>query len=170
MTTGIDDQPLYPPPPPPPPAAPPTRRGRAVLGARMATALAAGGLVGGGLIGGYIVSNAATTPTAASPSSTSTPAAGSTTAPAGLPDSGTVTAVGSSTVTIGGTTYAVTSASDIDKNGEATLSSLAVGDAVTFNTVPGASTPTIDKLHAGSEALDRPTGGPPSGSSSSTSG
>jgi hypothetical protein len=93
--------------------------------------------------------------------------------------SGTVTAIGSSSVTIktssGTTTYAVGSSSDIDKNGEATLSSLAVGDAVTFNLESSATTPTINKLHAGNEALDRPagmpngsagTGGaPPSGSS-----
>ena len=94
-------------------------------------------------------------------------------AAAGLPDSGTVTAVGASSVTIDGKVYAVTSSSDIDKNGEATLSDLAVGDKVTFSTVSGASTATIDKLHAGSEALDRPTGPPPGqpgnpGSSGST--
>lgn len=81
-----------------------------------------------------------------------------------LPKSGTVTAVGASSVTIDGTTYAATSSSDIDKNGEATLSSLAVGDTVTFSTLSTASSPTIDKLHAGNEALDRPTG-PPSSSS-----
>ena len=81
----------------------------------------------------------------------------------GLPKTGKVTAVGTSSVTIDGTVYAVTSNSDIDKNGEANLSQLAVGDAVTFSTVSGASTPTIDKLHAGSEALDMPHGGPPGG-------
>nr|MDA8047384.1 hypothetical protein [Actinomycetota bacterium] len=70
----------------------------------------------------------------------------------GLSDSGTVTAVGASSVTIDGKTYAVTSSSDIDKNGEATLSDLKVGDKVTFSTVSAASTPTIDKLHAGNES------------------
>src|ERR1700681_1697537 len=79
-----------------------------------------------------------------------------------LSSSGTVTAVTSSDITIktstATTTYAVTSSSDIDKNGEATLSALAVGDAVTFSTVSTATNPTIDKLHAGNETLDRPTG------------
>ena len=83
----------------------------------------------------------------------------------GLPDNGTVTAVGSSSVTIktssGTTTYAVTSTSDIDKNGEAQLSDLAVGDTVTFSTVASSATPTIDKLHVGNEALDMPKGPPP---------
>jgi hypothetical protein len=88
-----------------------------------------------------------------------------------------VTAVGRSTVTIGSTTYTVSTASDIDKNGESTLSSVTVGDAVTFSTVTSGGTTSIDKLHAGSEALDRPTGAGsrPSGSngtsgSSTTSG
>ena len=96
--------------------------------------------------------------------STSGPPAGAPKGAPTLPKSGTVTAVGSNSVTIDGTTYAVTSSSDIDKNGEATLSDLVVGDTVTFSTVSSASTPTIDKLHAGNEALDRPTG-PPSSSS-----
>jgi hypothetical protein len=88
----------------------------------------------------------------------------------GLHQSGTVTAVGSSSLTIktssGTTTYAVVANSDIDKNGEAQLSALAVGDAVTFDSVTQGSTPTIAHLHAGSESLDRPTndgGGPGSG-------
>ena len=50
--------------------------------------------------------------------------------------SGTVTAVGTTTVTIktstATTAYTVTTSSDIDKNGEATLSALTVGDAVTY--------------------------------------
>jgi hypothetical protein len=75
--------------------------------------------------------------------------------------SGTVTAVGSSTVTIktsaATTTYKVDSNSDIDKNGEASLAKLAVGDAVTFSVDSSAST-TIDKLHAGNEALNKPQG------------
>jgi len=74
--------------------------------------------------------------------------------------SGTVTAVGTGTVTIktsaGTTEYAVTSASDIDKNGEAALKDLAVGDAVTFS-VDSANTKQIDKLHAGDETKNRPT-------------
>ncbi|HET6793036.1 MAG TPA: hypothetical protein VFH45_01255, partial [Acidimicrobiales bacterium] len=48
--------------------------------------------------------------------------------------------------------------SDIDKNGEATLSNLAPGDAVKFSVRPG--TTTIGVLHAGNEALDQPQGGP----------
>ncbi len=86
-----------------------------------------------------------------------------------VPDkTGTVTAVGSKSVTIDGKIYAVTSGSDIDKNGEAALSNLAVGDKVTFNTDSSVSTPTIDKLHAGSEALDRPAGHPGDFDSSSS--
>lgn len=81
---------------------------------------------------------------------------------------GTVSAVGTNSVTIrttaGTTTYGVTSTSDIDKNGEAQLSNLAVGDAVTFNTETVNGTTIIDKLHAGDEARDRPAG-PPTGTS-----
>ena len=160
MTDDIfDDHALLPPPPPPPPA-PPHRRRATGLGARGVTALVALGLMGGGLAGGYVVSQAATTSTT-SPSTT-TPSTSNGAAPTYQvpPNSGTVTAVGSNSVTIDGKTYAVTSSSDIDKNGEATLSNLAVGDKVTFSTVASASTPTIDKLHAGSEALDRPAGPP----------
>jgi hypothetical protein len=84
-----------------------------------------------------------------------------------LSSSGTVTAVGTSSVTIqtssATTTYAVTSSSDIDKNGESTLSALAVGDAVTFSTVTTNGTTAIDKLHAGNAALDMPPGGPGGG-------
>jgi hypothetical protein len=75
----------------------------------------------------------------------------------------------------GTTTYAVTSSSDIDKNGEATLSDLAVGDAVTFSTVTTNGTTAIDKLHAGNAQEDMPHGGGPpgpapgTGSSSSSS-
>jgi len=78
----------------------------------------------------------------------------------GLDLSGTVTAVTGSSITIktatATTTYAVTSASDIDKNGEAKLSELVVGDAVTFSATTSGTTQTIDKLHAGDEAKDRP--------------
>jgi hypothetical protein len=76
-----------------------------------------------------------------------------------------VTAVGSSTVTIktstGTTTYQVDSNSDIDKNGEAQLSSLKAGDAVRFSVKDGN---VIDILHAGDEALDRPQGPGPNDS------
>jgi hypothetical protein len=43
------------------------------------------------------------------------------------------------------------------------LTNLAVGDAVTFNTTTSGSTPTIDKLHAGNDSLDWPSGPPPAG-------
>gem|GEM_PF-2410241 len=84
--------------------------------------------------------------------------------------SGTVASKGSNTVTIktsaGTTVYSVTSSSDIDKNGEAALSSVAVGDGVTFS-VDSSNVKLIDKLHAGNEAKDMPQGGAPSGSASS---
>lgn len=167
----------------------PARRRRWTPRKTMATvALATAGLAGGAVLGAT-VSAGATTPSTSAASSTSstssgaptsgTPASGAPTGsqPSGtMPTyrvpglSGTVTAVGSSSVTIKAstgttTTYAVTSSSDIDKNGEATLSDLKVGDSVTYSVESGTSTPTIDKLHAGSEALDRPTG-PPSGAPS----
>ena len=75
--------------------------------------------------------------------------------------SGTVTAVTGSTVTIktatSTTTYSVTSTSDIDKNGEATLANLAVGDQVTFS-VDSTNIKQIDKLHSGDESKNMPTG------------
>ncbi|MDQ2726422.1 MAG: hypothetical protein M3Y91_00800 [Actinomycetota bacterium] len=132
-------------------------------------ALVAGALAGGAVLGSTMSAGAAT------PVGTST--AGTASAAALAPGSsgyqvpqmsGTVTAVGTASVTIrtasATTTYSLGSSSDVDKNGEATLSSLAVGDAVTFNLDPSATTPTINKLHAGTEALDRPSGPPPSGS------
>ena len=71
---------------------------------------------------------------------------------------GTVTAVGTDTVgiktTAGTKTYAVAADSDIDKNGEAKLSDLKVGDAVHFAVRPGSS--TIAVLHAGDEAKNMP--------------
>ena len=74
---------------------------------------------------------------------------------------GTVTAVGAKSVTIkttaGTKTYAVDADSDIDKNGEATVSDLAAGDAVHFAVRPGTS--TIAVLHAGDEAKNRPAFG-----------
>jgi len=83
----------------------------------------------------------------------------------GLSLSGTVTAVGSASVTIktsaGTTEYAVDANSDIDKNGEAKLADLKMGDAVTFNTVTTNGKATIDKLHSGDESKNRPAGPPP---------
>ena len=71
---------------------------------------------------------------------------------------GTVSAVGASSVgiktTAGTKTYAVDANSDIDKNGEAKLSDLKVGDAVHFAVRPGTS--TIAVLHAGDEAKNMP--------------
>ena len=127
------------------------------------------GLASGAIIGSTMTASASTTTsssnstTAASGTNSGGPAPAQPPAYRGLPKSGTVTAVGSNSVSIDGTTYAVTSSTDIDKNGEATLSDLKVGDKVTFSTVSSASTATIDKLHAGSEALDRPSGPPPGG-------
>lgn len=146
-------------------------------------ALVATGLSTGAILGSTLTAGAATSGSTSSGATGTAatgappgggPAGGAASAFHGLQQSGTVTAVGTNSVTISGTTYAVTSSSDIDKNGEATLANLAVGDAVTFSTVSGASTPTIDKLHAGNEALDRPMGPPnggppPAGSSPSTS-
>jgi hypothetical protein len=84
---------------------------------------------------------------------------------AALSSTGTVPAVGASSVTIqtssATTTYAVTASSDIDKNGESSLSALAVGDAVRFSTVTTNGTVTIDRLHAGTESMNAPQGGPP---------
>ena len=81
----------------------------------------------------------------------------------GLPLSGTVSSVGSDSVTItvngAAKTYAVTGNSDIDKNGEAKLSDLVKGDAVRFALLPDGK--TIAVLHAGDEAKDRPAGAPP---------
>jgi hypothetical protein len=87
-----------------------------------------------------------------------------------LGQTGTVTAVGASSVTIktatATTEYAVTSASALDKNGEAALKDLTAGDAVT-SSVDSTNTKQIDKLHAGDQTKDMPT--PPSSSSSSSS-
>lgn len=137
-------------------AAAPRRRGL-VVGAGLLGA----GVIAGAIIGGTVLSGAATTP------SPTAPAAGSPASPRdghgpgrGLGLSGTVTAVGGSSVTIktsaGTTTYKVDGNSDIDKNGEAQLSSLKAGDAVRFSVT---SANVIDKLHAGDETLNRPQGG-----------
>jgi len=73
--------------------------------------------------------------------------------------------VGTGSVTIktatATTEYAVSATSDIDKNGEATLGDLVVGDAVTFRTTTANNTVTVDKLHTGNEALNKPSGPPP---------
>ena len=156
-------------------------------------AYAAAGLLAGGVLAGTVAAQAADTTGSSSSTSTSTTAAdphpgdnGADGVPeaqehhgpgdgrGGLDLSGTVTAVGSDGVTIktssGTTTYSVTSASDIDKNGEATLSALVVGDKVTFS-VSSANAKQIDKLHTGDESKNMPAGAPsgaaPSGTSSS---
>ena len=159
---------------------------------RTKLAIAAGGFALAGLASGLAISamgaGAATSPTGAvtaaaasgSGSTTAPPSgSGSSTGPGtmaggcALPDSGTVTAVGATSVTIqtstATTTYAVTSQSDIDKNGESQLSALAVGDKVTFSTT-SSSTPTIDRLHAGNAAQDRPAGTPPAGAPQPSTG
>jgi hypothetical protein len=145
--------------------------------------------IGGGLVGAVTAasvsasaaSTAATVTSASSPSAmvssttvSSAPGGQHDGAIAGMPGhpggfgldlTGTVTSVGSSSVTIKTSsgvikTYKVDASSDIDKNGEAKLSSLTVGDAVRYSLASG--TNTIDKLHAGSEAKDAP-GRPPAG-------
>ncbi|QGN59229.1 hypothetical protein [Nostocoides sp. HKS02] len=150
------------------------------------TGYAAAGLIAGAVLATTLGAQAATV----SPSAATTP---STTATAdahpgdngadGVPEanevhgprggalnlSGTVTAVGASSVTIktstATTVYSVTSASDIDKNGEATLSALVVGDKVTFS-VASTNAKQIDKLHTGDETKNMPTGAASSGTSS----
>ena len=148
---------------------------RRIVGA----SLVAGGVLTGAVLAGTISANAATTSTPAA-SSTATQAAPGVQENDGIPEaqehhgghglglSGTVTAVGSSNVTIKTTTgstitYTVNSSSDFDKNGEAQLSSLAAGDAVRYSVNSG--TTTIDKLHAGNEAQDMPSGASALGSS-----
>jgi hypothetical protein len=139
--------------------------------------LAAAGLVAGGVLAGTLGASAATG--SSSPAATSGSGASSGSSVENAPDtdpagehgpgpghghgldlSGSVTAVGTSSVTIktssATTTYAVSSSSDIDKNGESQLNKLVVGDAVTFSTTTSGSTVSIDKLHAGNEALNRP--------------
>jgi ABC-type phosphate transport system substrate-binding protein len=145
------------------PAAVPRRRRRGVV---VGAGLVGAGVVAGAIVGGTVLSNAATgSPTPGSSSSASQPQDRHDPGDRGLPLSGTVTAVGSSTVTIktstGSTTYQVDSNSDIDKNGEAQLSSLKPGDQVRFSVTSGN---VIDILHAGDEALDRPPGPGPNGS------
>ncbi len=148
---------------------------RRIVGA----SLVAGGVLTGAVLAGTLSANAATTPTPAA-GSTATQAAPGVQENDGIPEAqehhgghalgltGTVTAVSSGTVTIKTstgttTTYTVNSASDLDKNGEAQLSSLAPGDAVRYSLNSG--TTTIDKLHAGDETKNLP-----SGASATTSG
>jgi len=121
----------------------PTATKPALKAKRVIVGVIAGGVITSGLAFGAMSANAATTPT---PSAAS--AAATTDAPApsgtshghghGLNLSGTVTAVGTGSVTIktatATTEYAVSATSDIDKNGEAALGDLVVGDAVTFST------------------------------------
>ena len=138
-----------------PAATPPRRRRGLVLGAGLVGA----GVVAGAIVGGTVLSNAATTtPTPGSSSSATQPQYGHGHGRM-LDLSGTVTAVGSSSVTIrtssGTTTYQVDSNSDIDKHGEAQLSSLKAGDAVRFSVRSGN---VIAVLHAGNEALNLPQG------------
>jgi len=148
----------------------------------LSAGLVAVGLAGGAILGATMSASASTGTTqpsnsggSTSPSSTSTPSSPDTHPHGGdLTNSGTVTAVGSNSVTIDGKTYVVGSNSDIDKNGESSVSNLAVGDKVIFSTDTSASTPTIDKLHTGNESLNRPAGRPgdndnPTSSSNSAS-
>ena len=149
--------------PPDSPWTPRRRRGLAT-----GAALVGVGVLAGAIVGATVLSDAATTNSTAAPNSSSSQQQegkfhqGGRGPGRGLDLSGTVTAVGSSSVTIktstGTTTYQVDGNSDIDKNGEAKLSDLKVGDAVRFNVT---SSNVIDKLHAGDEALDRPQGPPP---------
>src|SRR6266516_462627 len=134
---------------------------------RARRAAAAGGLVVAGVAIGALVATAwgagATTSGSGSPGVDQTSAVGWANQPGGgygrLSESGTVTAVGSSSVTIktssGTTTYQVTANSDIDKNGEAKLSDLKVGDAVRVSARTVNGQQVIVVLHAGNEALNR---------------
>ena len=135
-------------------------------------ALVAAGVVAGGVLASTLTATAATSSSTATPSTAASAAAGTCRGGGALSLSGTVTAVGTSSVTIktssGTTTYAVSSTSDIDKNGEASLSALKVGDAVRFNTSTVSGKVTIDKLHAGNEALDMPMHAPMAGATSGT--
>lgn len=144
-----------------------------------AASLLGAGVIVGVIVTGAVSANAATTPTPGSSSSTLQDEGGSENPTGGgngphrggeLKLNGTVTAVGSGSVTIktssGAATYTVDADSDIDKNGEATLADLAVGDKVRFS-VTGT---TIDVLHAGNESADRPGGGCDGGGKGGNSG
>jgi Cu/Ag efflux protein CusF len=153
--------------PVPQPPSPTRRRWSPALG------LLAAGAVAGGIIGAVISANAESSGSLASLEAASTPTPTSTAYPRQphgylrLNLTGTVTAVGSATVTIktssGTKTYTVNANSDIDKNGEAKLSDIKVGDAVRFSTTTAGGT-VIAVLHAGNEALNQPRGhGPGAG-------
>jgi hypothetical protein len=91
-----------------------------------------------------------------------------------LPLHGTVTAVGSSSVTIetstGTTTYAVTNSSAIEKKGKTTLRALSTGDMVAFSVVTTDGTATIDKLVAGGAPSNMAGGCGPGGATSHSGG
>jgi hypothetical protein len=140
---------------------------------RRTTVQAAGLVLAGAVAGGVLAATVgAFAGTPATPGATggygAPPASYATSGPDGrrggprpAMQAGTVTAVGSASVTIksasGPKTYAVDANSDIDKNGEAKLSDLKSGDAVHFAVRPGTS--TIAVLHAGDEAKNMPGGG-----------
>src|SRR5438270_4251908 len=132
------------------------------------TAQAAGLLVAGAVAGAVLAvtfTAGASSPAAGTPGPTSYAASGpgAHEGPGRFRpiENGTVTAVGTKSVTIksssGTKTYAVDANSDIDKNGEGKLSDLKAGDTVHFAVRPGTS--TIGVLHAGDEALNRPAFG-----------
>ena len=139
---------------------PATRAGSSRRRLVVGSGLVGAGVVAGAIVGGTLLSQAATP-------SASVPAQGASTAAGNCPDrgqwpnlTGVVTKVGTSTVDIkigsaSAKTYSVTSKSDIDKNGEAKLSSLKVGDKVRFSATAG---DVIEVLHAGQEGLDGPHG------------
>jgi hypothetical protein len=170
----------------------PSRRRSRLARIGRPAALVAAGLITGGVLAGTLSAGASTLSGGGTPSRTE---AGRYGGPAlqgsdGAPEAqgrharalaltGTVTAVGGDTVTIktstgATTTYKVDSSTDIDKNGEAKLSDLAVGDAVRYSVRSG--TTTIDILHAGDESKDMPAappgagGGSAGGSSGGTAG
>ena len=158
------------------PASPRRRSGLARKVALIGTGLVAGVALAGTVSAQASTSSASSTPTATS-STPAQPGGGGQRGGSALSLTGTVTAVGTSSVTIktgsGTTVYSVTSSSDIDKNGEATLSALTVGDSVSFSTTATGGT-VIDKLHAGNQQLDWPQGAPggsaPGGSGQGGSG
>jgi hypothetical protein len=84
--------------------------------------------------------------------------------------SGTVTAVGSSSVTVksssGTATYAVTSSSEIVRNGQAvSLTAIKAGDAAFVHVYPSNGTMTVERLFAGTNASAAQAGpGAPPGS------
>lgn len=142
------------------------------------TAVQAGGLLLVGAVAGGVLAATVGASASSSPPPSASYAAGGAPAdsrhgwgggPHRLPLTGTVTSVGSGsvTITVGGAskTYVVDGNSDIDKNGEAKLSDLAAGDAVRFALRPDGK--TIAVLHAGDEAKDRPA--PPAGAPPATS-